>query len=56
MEIQITGQLGVSPDTMEMRCFDHNGNEVRLLPPVVTRLSGGRGPRPIERRFPQPLD
>jgi ribonuclease E len=43
LEIQITGQLGVSPETLTVRCFDHNGNEVRLLPPApLPRLSAGR--------------
>jgi ribonuclease E len=45
LEIQVTGQVGVSPDTMSVRCFDHNGNEVRLLPPApLPRLSGGKFP------------
>ncbi|VTU01101.1 ribonuclease e : Ribonuclease G and E OS=Singulisphaera acidiphila (strain ATCC BAA-1392 / DSM 18658 / VKM B-2454 / MOB10) GN=Sinac_3259 PE=4 SV=1: S1: RNase_E_G [Gemmataceae bacterium] len=45
LEIQVTGQAGVSPDTMSVRCFDHNGNEVRLLPPApLPRLSGGKFP------------
>jgi ribonuclease E len=62
LEIQVTGQVGVSPDTLTIRCFDHNGNEVRLLPPApIPRLSGGRyggnrGERDRERRYPQPLD
>jgi ribonuclease E len=64
MEILVTGQAGVSPDTLAIRCFDHNGNEVRLLPPApIPKLAGGRfggrgdrdrGDR--ERRYPQPLD
>ena len=60
MEIQVTGQTGVSPDTLTIRCFDHNGNEVRLLPPApVPRQAIGRFPaRPerSDRRYPQPLD
>ena len=45
LEIQVTGQLGVSPDLLSIRCFDHNGNEVRLLPPApLPRLSGGKFP------------
>ncbi len=68
LEIQVTGQLGVSPDTLSIRCFDHNGNEVRLLPPApLPRLAGGkfpaggrndrdRGDRDHGRRFPQPLE
>jgi ribonuclease E len=43
LEIQVSGQPGVSPDTLTVRCFDHNGNEVRLLPPApLPRLSTGR--------------
>jgi ribonuclease E len=64
LEILVTGQPGVSPDTINVRCFDHNGNEVRLLPPPpLPRLSGGRFPargdrdrNDRERRYPQPLD
>ena len=59
MEAQITGQPGVSPDLCAVRCYDVNGNEVRLLPPApLPRLSGGRGSRggERERRYPQPLD
>jgi ribonuclease E len=62
MEIQVTGQPGVSPDTLAIRCFDHNGNEVRLLPPPpLPKLSAGRSggrdrDRGRERRYPQPLD
>ena len=62
LEIQVTGQPDVSPDTLSVRCFDHNGNEVRLLPPApLPRLSAGRtgtGVRGRERgrRYPQPLD
>jgi ribonuclease E len=55
LEIQITGQAGVSPDTLAVRCFDHNGNEVRLLPPAplpklaAGKFSGGRGDRDRDR-------
>ena len=62
LEIQVTGQLGVSPDTLSIRCFDHNGNEVRLLPPApLPRLAGGKFPAAGRndhggRRFPQPLE
>lgn len=60
MEIQVTGQTGVSPDTLTVRCFDHNGNEVRLLPPApLPRAAAGRFPNRSERnerRYPQPLD
>jgi ribonuclease E len=62
LDILVTGQMGVPPDTLAVRCFDHNGNEVRLLPPApIPKLSGGRSPggrgdRDRERRYPQPLD
>lgn len=46
LEVQITGQAGLSPDAMTIRCFDHNGNEVRLLPPApLPKLAAGRFPR-----------
>ncbi len=45
LEVQITGQAGVSPDLMTVRCFDHNGNEVRLLPPApLPKMAAGRIP------------
>jgi ribonuclease E len=51
--IQITGQPHVSPDTLVIRCFDHNGNETPLQT-KTPKLSGGRIPnglsRPRERR------
>jgi ribonuclease E len=51
--IQITGQPHVSPDTLVIRCFDSNGNEVPLHT-KAPKLSGGRIPnglsRPRERR------
>ncbi len=67
MEIVIIGETGISPDVLNVRCFDHNGNEVRLVsPPSPPRLSGGklpagRGDRSgrgaeRDRRYPQPLD
>jgi ribonuclease E len=66
LEIQVTGQPGISPDTLSIRCLDHNGNEVRLLPPApLPRLQGGRFPqnggrgdkdREKGNRYPQPLD
>jgi ribonuclease E len=60
MEIQVTGQVGVSPDLLTIRCCDHNGNEVRLLPPApLPRIAparfSGRNER-NDRRYPQPLD
>ncbi len=67
LEVQITGQPGVSPDLMSVRCFDHNGNEVRLLPPApLPKLTAGRVPPRDDRgrggrddrggRYPRPLD
>ncbi|MBP3953780.1 Rne/Rng family ribonuclease [Gemmata sp. G18] len=67
MEVQITGQPGVSPDLMSVRCFDHNGNEVRLLPPApLPKLTAGRVPPRDDRgrggrddrggRYPRPMD
>jgi ribonuclease E len=59
LEILVTGQAGVSPDTLTIRCFDHNGNEVRLLPPPPLPRPLGRFPVRAERqdrRYPQPLD
>ena len=59
MEVVINGVPGVSPDTLEFKCYDSNGNEVRLLsagPPP--RMFGGGRPqgRYAERRYPVPLD
>jgi ribonuclease E len=60
LEVQITGQPGVSPDAMAVRCLDHNGNEARLLPPPPLKLTAGRIPRDDRRgggsRFPRPLE
>ncbi len=66
LEVQITGQVGVSPDLMTVRCFDHNGNEVRLLPPApLPKLTAGRVPPRDDRRggrddrggrYPRPLE
>ncbi|MBM3981371.1 MAG: Rne/Rng family ribonuclease, partial [Planctomycetes bacterium] len=63
LEVQITGQAGVSPDQLSVRCLDHNGNEVRLLPPVpLPKAAAGRfprddrGPRGGRDRYPRPLD
>lgn len=56
-EVIVTGQLGVSPDTCLVKCLDHNGAEVRLVPPAPVRLAGGRVPRgALQPRFPQQLD
>jgi ribonuclease E len=58
LEVQITGQTGVSPDTGLFKCLDQNGNEVRLIPQQPVRLSGGRTPRqaPDRERRPPHLD
>ncbi|HEX4613917.1 MAG TPA: Rne/Rng family ribonuclease, partial [Urbifossiella sp.] len=57
MEVVIAGQTGVSPDTCLVKCFDHNGAEVRLIPPAPVRLAGGPAPRALPGpRFPQRLD
>ncbi len=58
MEVQVAGQTGLAPDTCAVKCYDHNGNEVRLIPPPPPRLSGGRPPRggDRQRRYPQPLE
>ncbi|MBN9516915.1 Rne/Rng family ribonuclease [bacterium] len=57
MEVAITGQTGVSPDLCLVKCFDHNGAEVRLVPPAPVRLAGGHVPRGLPApRFPQRLD
>jgi len=48
LEVQITGQSGVSPDTCTFKCLDQNGNEVRLIPQQPARLSGGRMPRRMD--------
>jgi ribonuclease E len=58
MEVTITGLPGVSPDTLEFKCYDSNGNEVRLTNPgPPPRMFSGRPPsRFPERRYPAPLD
>jgi hypothetical protein len=53
MEVQVQGQFGVSPDTLEVRCQDSNGNDVRLYggpPPRMFRGDGGRDRRGHDRR------
>ncbi len=53
MEVQVHGQFGVSPDLLEFRCLDSNGNEVRLFgspPPRMFRGDRDRGGRPHDRR------
>ncbi|MFO0850808.1 MAG: Rne/Rng family ribonuclease [Gemmataceae bacterium] len=58
MDIQVQGQLGASPDLLEAKAFDNNGNEVRLLPAALPPRFGRGGPPPREneRRYPRPLD
>ena len=58
MEVQVMGQFGVSPDCLELRCLDQNGNEVRLFssPPPPSRMGRGPGPRALEPRRPGNLD
>ena len=48
MEVQVHGVPHASPDLLEIKCLDSNGNEVRLLnPPVPTRMG-----RPPQGRLP----
>jgi len=57
MEVQVNGVTAVSPDHLEFRCLDSNGNEVRLYggpPPRVFRPAQGQ--REPERRYPRQLD
>jgi ribonuclease E len=45
MEVQVQGQFGISPETLELRCQDSNGNDVRLYggpPPRMFRNDSGR--------------
>ncbi|MBX3400412.1 MAG: Rne/Rng family ribonuclease [Gemmataceae bacterium] len=44
-EITIVPVPNVSPDHLEIKCHDANGNEVRLLPPVPPPKVYGRPPR-----------
>jgi ribonuclease E len=55
MEVQINGQFGVSPDLLEFRCYDSNGNEVRLFGPPPRMFRGG-APRQLPDRRPPVLD
>jgi ribonuclease E len=54
MEVQVHGQFGVSPDLLEFRCLDSNGNEVRLFGSPPPRMFRGgdrdRGGRQYDRR------
>jgi ribonuclease E len=45
IDIVLTGQPGVSPETLDVKCYDANGTEVRLLGGGPPRLAAGRGPR-----------
>jgi len=60
IEVTVNGVPGVSPDTLEFKCFDSNGNEVRLVnpgPPPRQFGGGGRPPRHFpERRYPAQMD
>jgi ribonuclease E len=59
MEVIVSGLPAVSPDHLDFKCYDSNGNEVRLLqqgPPPRMFQGGGRPPRIQERRFPQHQD
>jgi ribonuclease E len=57
MGVHIQGQFGASPDLLEAKAFDNNGNEVRLLPaPLPPPRFGRGGPPREERRHPRPLD
>lgn len=59
VEVMINGVPNVSPDTLEFKCFDSNGNEVRLTnpgPPPRMFGPGGRPPRGYDRRQPVNLD
>ena len=59
IDITVHGALGVSPDLMDLKCFDPNGNEVRLVPtgpPPRMFQPGGRPPRGNDRRFPASTD
>jgi len=58
IEIVVQGILGVSPDYLELKCHDANGNEVRLLNPgPPPKLGNTRPNRPLpERRFPAQID
>jgi ribonuclease E len=50
IEITISGVPGLSPEALSVRCFDHSGNEVRLIPLAAPKLSGGRFPQRDDRR------
>ena len=58
MEVLVQGQYGVSPEHCEFKCFDANGNEVRLYgaPPMKMFAPGTRPRAILERRYPQPID
>jgi ribonuclease E len=54
MEVQVNGQHGVSPDALDCRCYDSNGNEVRLFGGPPPRAF--RGPQRFPDRRPPALD
>ena len=41
IEVSIQGAIGVSPEHLEMKCFDGNGTEVRLVRGVPLKLGAG---------------
>jgi ribonuclease E len=45
IEIVLAGQPGASPETLDIKCYDANGTEVKLLGGGPPRLAAGRGPR-----------
>lgn len=56
VEVQINGQPNVSPDLCDYKCFDANGNEVRLFSGPPPRAFRGGGPRQFPDRRPPNLD
>ena len=50
MEVSILGRPGVSPELLEFRCTDPNGNEVRLLAAAPPLRAGRIGPANHDRR------
>jgi len=58
IEVHVHGQYGVSPEYCDFKCFDANGNEVRLYGTPPMKMAGPLNrPRALpERRYPQPID
>ena len=57
MDVQVAGAVGVSPDTLDFKCLDSNGNEVRLFTSPPPRMAGrGPAPRSLPDRRPPALD